>query len=375
MIAKSAVPVLEKRLARFAGRKGAVLVGHANTAFYLTLQYLRQLRGPGEVLVSPIVCPSLVQTIVYAGFQPVFVDVQLPHCTIDPSAAVKAIGPKTRAIAAIHIFGHSADMTELAGLAKKNDVWLIEDAAQSFGGKAEGRRHGGWGHASLYSFAGTKIVSAGGGGTLLSDEEGLLDYARKEAAKLPALKIDSDFQLLALSHRNLTHGVIDALRVYRDAPAWRAFGSLVDIYRPLVLHSFPDDSHLVDAITLGLEKIDEEMGERSRRAAAYRSALARLTPKLSVPDDAADSGAVWRFTAVFDNEEKAVRTTRALRESGLHASNHYWSVAELMYGDRSLPNSDFVSPRLLNLWVERSVSMANVERSIEIIVKQLNGVS
>ena len=44
---------LERQLARFAGREGAVLVGHANTAFYLTLQYIRQLRGPGDVLVSP----------------------------------------------------------------------------------------------------------------------------------------------------------------------------------------------------------------------------------------------------------------------------------------------------------------------------------
>ncbi|HET7190440.1 MAG TPA: DegT/DnrJ/EryC1/StrS family aminotransferase [Pseudolabrys sp.] len=366
---------LERQLAGFAGRKGAVLVGHANTAFYLTLQYIRQLRGPGDVLVSPIVCPSFVQTIVYAGFRPVFVDVQLPLCTIDPTAAAKAIGPDTRAIVGIHIFGHSADMPKLAALAEQHDVWLIEDAAQSLGGSTADRRHGGWGQVSLYSFAGTKIVSAGGGGALLSDDEKLLAHARNEAAQMPALKSDSDFQLLSLSHRNLTHGVIDALRVQRDAPGWRAFTGLLDAYRPLVLHSFPDDARLTDAISLGLERIDDELHERSRRAAAYRSGLSGLTPMLQVPGGEGSSGAVWRFTAIVAEQAKAVSTTKALRDAGLHASNHYWSVAELMYGKRDLPNSDFASPRFLNLWVERSVPMANVERAVEIIGRALKAAS
>ena len=141
---------LESRLATFAGREEAILVGHANTGLYLALKYLAQKRGAGDVIVSPIVCPSVIQTIINAGFVPVFVDVKLPLCIIDPAAVSDAIGANTRAILAIHIFGHSADMTTLSVIARRHDIWLIEDAAQSIGGVTGGRRHGGWGrHLAL----------------------------------------------------------------------------------------------------------------------------------------------------------------------------------------------------------------------------------
>jgi dTDP-4-amino-4,6-dideoxygalactose transaminase len=368
----SKISSLERRLAKYADREGTVLVGHANTALYLTLRYLAEMHGPGDVIVSPIVCPSLVQTIVYAGLNPIFVDVQLPLCTIDPIAAATAIGPNTRAIIGIHIFGHSADMPALAALAKERGIWLIEDAAQSLGGTISGRPHGGWGQASLYSFGGSKIISAGGGGALLTDDSRLLEYVRKEASLLPVLNFDSDFRLLSVSHRNLTHAVIDALRVRRDSAGSHAFTSLLETYRPLFIHAFPDDERLIDAISRGIEQIDEERYERSRRAVAYRSGLSKLKPALQLPDDRNCEDIVWRFTTIFSDQMKAIITTKALRDAGLHASNHYWSVAEIMYGRRDLPNADFASPRLLNLWVERTTPLADAQRAVDVIAGQLS---
>jgi dTDP-4-amino-4,6-dideoxygalactose transaminase len=363
---------LERQLAKYANREGAVLVGHANTALYLTLRYLRELRGPGDVIVSPIVCPSLVQTIVYAGFNPIFVDVELPLCTIDPIAAANSINRNTCAIIGIHIFGHSANMPALCALAKQHEVWLIEDAAQSLGGITAEGRHGGWGHASLYSFGGSKIISAGGGGALLTDDSNLLDYVRKEASRLPVLNFDSDFRLLSLSHRNLTHGIIDALRVERNAAGWQAFTSLLETYRPLFVHAFPDDKRLVRAISDGIEQIDEEVYVRRQRALAYCSGLSHLMPMIQFPSEENCQSVIWRFTTVVADPKKAISTARALRDAGLHASNHYWSVAELLYGNRDMPNADYASPRLLNLWVERTISMADTQRTIDIIAAQLD---
>lgn len=358
---------LEERLAQFAGRAEAILLGQANTALFLTLKYLSATRGPGEVILSPIVCPSVVQTILYAGFEPIFVDVGLPLCTIDAAKAARAVGPRTRAILGIHIFGHSADMPALATLAQKHDIWLIEDAAQSIGGVIAGRRHGGWGNVSLYSFGASKIVSAGVGGALLSDDATLLSYARYEAARLPPLVSDALFQHLSLSHRNLIHALMDSLRVQRDVPVWRSFAAALDLYRPLFLHSFPDSAQFIEAIGSGIDRMDEGRHERARRATAYRDGLAGLAPLVQLVDRSVCEGVVWRFTMLVLDQAQTIAATRALREVGLHASNHYWSAAELLDGERGLAHADFASSRLLNLWVEPSIEMAEVERAVDIL--------
>ena len=366
------IRTLEARVAEFAGRQHSVLVGKANTALYIALCYLGKIRGPGEVLLSPIVCSSVVQTIIYAGFTPRFVDITLPLCTIDPELVAKAIGPETRAILAVHIFGHSADIASLSPLADKHGLWLIEDAAQSIGGTIVGRRHGSWGNVSLYSFGGSKIVSAGGGGALVTDDKDLLAFARHQIVDFPPLAVDPTFALLSLSHRNLVHGLVDLLRVRRDAVVWRSFANLLDVYRPLYLYAFPDDERLIDAISDGLEQIDAEVHARSQRAIAYRSGLSNLMPMIQLPDEENCQNIVWRFTTIVTDPRKAISATRALRDAGLHASNHYWSVAELLYGKRDLPNVDYASPRLLNLWVERTISVADTQRAIDIISAQLD---
>ena len=374
MSTSSNIGKLESRLAEFAGRRGAVVVGKANTALYLALRYLYELRGGGEVILSPIVCSSVVQTIVYAGFVPRFVDVLLPRCTIDPRSAAQAIGKDTRAILAVHIFGYSADMPSLAPLARQHDVWLIEDAAQSIGGCIAGRRHGSWGDASLYSFGGSKIISAGGGGALVTDDNELVTFVRRHAQDYPPLVFDSTFALLSLSHRNLVHGLVDLLRAQRATPVWSSFANLIDAYRSLYLYAFPDDDRIISAIDAGLKSLEDQSLARAHRVKTYRDGLAHLQPLVQLPDSS-DSETIWRFTMLVAEEKLAIRATAALRRSGLHASNHYWSVAELLQGKRDFKNADFASPRLLNLWVEPSTEIDDVRRAIGVLDREFSTAS
>jgi dTDP-4-amino-4,6-dideoxygalactose transaminase len=365
------VHAIERRLATMAGRCHAVLTGHANSALYLTLKYLRAARGPGEVIVPPIVCPSVIQTIIYAGFEPVFLDVTLPLCTISAKEVVRAVTGRTRAIVAVHIFGYSADMPALLALTKRHDVWLIEDAAQSIGGEISGRPHGQWGDVSLYSFGSTKIVAAGGGGAILCDDEELHSYVVEESAKLPPLAVDASTQLLSLSHRNLIHSLIDALRVERSAPVWKSFANLIDVYKPLYLHSFCDEAGVAGRILTGLDTLPQNLHSRQERARRYYSGLADLTASLQLPPIEVCNGTIWRYTMLVSDVALAIRLTEALRSARLNASNHYWSVAHLLQGRTDLPNAAFASPRLLNLWVDPGTKMEDVERAIEVVRTEL----
>jgi dTDP-4-amino-4,6-dideoxygalactose transaminase len=365
------VAAVERRLATYASRNDAVLLGHANTALFLALQYLAKTRGAGDVIVTPIVCPSVIQTIIHAGFSPVFVDVTLPLCTIDTMAVTQAITTRTRAILAVHIFGYSAEMADLTALAHRHDLWLIEDAAQSIGGMTGGRRHGNWGTVSLLSFGSSKILAAGGGGALLCDDAEISSFVRAQAASLPPLAYDQSYRLLSLSHRNLVHGLIDALRVQPGLAVAQSFANLLDVYAPLYIHAFPDDSRLADAIAAGLDRLDEMTAARARRAEVYWQGLDSLVPQLRLPNEATPSGAVWRFTMLVEDPDAAIRVTAALRQSKINASNHYWSVAELLQGRRDLPNADHASPRLLNLWVEPAILLDEVKRTIDVLHQEL----
>jgi dTDP-4-amino-4,6-dideoxygalactose transaminase len=365
------VSAIERRLAIMAGRCHAVLTGHANSALYLALKYLRAVRGPGEVIVPPIVCPSVVQMIIYAGFEPVFLDVTLPLCTISAEAADRAVTSRTRAILAVHIFGYSADMPALSVLTKRHDIWLIEDAAQSIGGEIGGRPHGQWGDVSLYSFGSTKIVAAGGGGAILCDDEELRSYVVEEGAKLPPLVVDANTKLLSLSHRNLVHSLIDALRVERSAPVWKSFANLIDVYKPLYLHSFCDDTSVTGRILTGLDALPQNLHSRQERARRYYSGLADLTDALQFPPIGVCNGAIWRYTMLVSDVALAIRLTEALRSARVNSSNHYWSVAHLLQGRTDLPNAAFASPRLLNLWVDPGTKMEEVERAIDIVRTEL----
>ena len=206
----------------------------------------------------------------------------------------------------------------------------------------------------------------------MCDDAVISSHIRRELAQVPPLIFDSTYALLALSHRNLIHGMVDSLRIQRNAVVWRTLADLLEVYRPLYLHAFPNDERIFRAIVHGLDFFDEGLCERQRRALAYWSGLNDLEPMVQMPDAAACSCSIWLFTQIIPDATVAIRTTMALRNAGLHASNHYWSAAELLQGKRDLPNSDYVSPRLLNLWVEPSVDLKAVDRTIDVLRCELS---
>ena len=354
---------LEARIAAENGRRHCVLLGHANTALYLALRALAERRGAGEVIVPTITCPSVVEVIVHAGFEPVFADVEVPEATISAGAVRALLGPRTRAIVPIHIFGHAAPVEPIVALAREHGVAVIEDGAPATGGALHGRPIGSFGDFSLHSFGGTKIVTAGGGGALLTDDADAAEWIRAQARELPPLSPDPALELLASSHRNLTHGLVDLLRVQPDAPVARSLRGPLARYRALYLHALAPDSPLVARIAAGLDDLRANLAARRAIALRYHEALAELEPAVIRAHSWLETGVVWRYTFLVRDAALTQTVTRALRARGLHASNHYWSVAQL-FADLRLPGSDYVSPRLVNLWVDRTTSPDDVERAI-----------
>jgi dTDP-4-amino-4,6-dideoxygalactose transaminase len=151
----------------------AVGVGTGTDAITLILRALDI--GPGdEVITPPLSAAYSALAVMMAGARPVFADIDPERLTMDPRAAAAAITPRTKALLPVHLYGQAADLRPLEALATEHRLALVEDAAQSHLGTADGRPIGTIGIAAATSFYPTKNLGAlGDGGAVLTREAGL----------------------------------------------------------------------------------------------------------------------------------------------------------------------------------------------------------
>ncbi|MCK1993166.1 aminotransferase class I/II-fold pyridoxal phosphate-dependent enzyme [Peribacillus muralis] len=176
------VKALEEDFARYAGTKGALAVSSGTSAIHLALQVLGVGRGD-TVFCSSLTFIASANPIVYQGAEPVFIDSESDTWNMSPKAleigleAAKKKRMLPKAVILVHLFGQSAKVAEILDICRKYKVALIEDAAESLGSTYKGKQTGSFGDIGIYSLNGNKIITASGGGILVSDNQELLDKA------------------------------------------------------------------------------------------------------------------------------------------------------------------------------------------------------
>jgi dTDP-4-amino-4,6-dideoxygalactose transaminase len=148
----------------------------------VTLEMALEALGIGEgdeVIVPAISFVATATAVSRVRATPVFVDIEPDSYNIDPERVREAITPKTRAIMPVHFGGPMANMDALGSIATEYALPMIEDAAHAQGSEWNGRRAGSFGVISSFSFQNGKVMTAGEGGILLSNDEALIDRARE----------------------------------------------------------------------------------------------------------------------------------------------------------------------------------------------------
>lgn len=136
--------------------------------------------GRWDEVISPALTVIMDSTAtIHAGATPVYADVDPRTFNIDPKDIERKVGPRTKAIIAVSLYGLSPDMDRIMEIARINNLVVIEDNAQCLLGKYKGRLAGTMGHMASYSFETTKHISCGEGGILITNDEGLAEKARK----------------------------------------------------------------------------------------------------------------------------------------------------------------------------------------------------
>lgn len=162
----------EKSFADYIGVKYAISLPSCTSAIHLSLLALGV--GPGdEVIVPDVTWIATSAPINYVGATPVFADIDKDSWCLSPESFESKITNKTRAVIPVDLYGNMPDMDQLKEIALKYNVAVIEDAAEAIGSEYKGRKAGSFGETGVFSFHGSKTMTTGEGGMLVTDREGL----------------------------------------------------------------------------------------------------------------------------------------------------------------------------------------------------------
>lgn len=172
------VAKFEDEFAAYCNCKYAVGVGNGTDALWFALLALGVKEGD-EVITVPNTFIATAEAISFCGARPVFVDVDERTHTLNPDLLEAAITPRTKAIIPVHLFGQTADMDPILGIAQKHRLYVIEDACQAHGAEYKGRKAGSIGHAGCFSFyPGKNLGAYGEAGAVVTNDPGLADRMR-----------------------------------------------------------------------------------------------------------------------------------------------------------------------------------------------------
>jgi dTDP-4-amino-4,6-dideoxygalactose transaminase len=318
------VAAFEGAFAEYCEAEHCVGVANGTDALELILAGLGI--GPGdEVLVPTNTFVATAEAVVTVGATPRFVDVLPDTLLIDPDAAAAAIGPRTAAIMAVHLFGQMTDMPALSALASKHGLALIEDAAQAHGARFAGRRAGGGGVAAGFSFyPGKNLGALGDGGAVVSNDAALVGRIRQLA----------------------DHG-----RSQTDRYGHEVVGrnSRLDTLQAAALH-------------VKLPVLDEANRARAAAVAHYRKSL----PAWCVPVGVHPHAEPVYHLAVVQVPDRAA-TARALDAAGIGWGIHYPVPCHLQpafarYAVEPLPVAEAAADRILSLPLSPTLTNEQVER-------------
>lgn len=164
----------ERMVQDLTGSRHVIAYVNGTMALYAALVAAGIKQGD-EVLVPDLTFIATANSVIMAGARPVFVDVDRRTFCIDAGKAEEKVTSKTKAILPVHLYGQSADMDKIMPLAKKHNLAVIEDAAESIGTRFRGRHTGTFGDIGMVSFYGNKIITTAEGAVLLTDDSVLAE--------------------------------------------------------------------------------------------------------------------------------------------------------------------------------------------------------
>lgn len=320
----------EEKAKEYLGVSNAIAISSCTNGLILVEKCLGL---KGEVIVPSFTFCATAHSLVWNQIKPVFVDSERASCQIDPSRAELAITDNTSAILAVHIFGTPCDIESLQTIADRHGLKLIFDSAHGFGAVRRGRPLGGFGDAEVFSLSPTKLLVAGEGGLVATNDD---ELARK-------------------------------IRIGRD------YGNPGDYNCEFIgLNARMSELHAILALET-IDELDRNISRRNEIAAFYREKIDNIEGLSYQKVDSDDTSSYKDFSILVGDGFRLSRDSLAskLLNMGIETRPYFYppvhkqnAYAYLDPGSFYLPEAEYLSERSLSIPLYSHMSDGEAERVI-----------
>ena len=351
----------EKRMEEYLGAKHAIGIGNGTDALVIALEALGIGKGD-EVITSPFTFFATAEAISVVGAIPVFVDVKLEDFNIDENKIEKAITSKTKAIIPVHIFGTPANMDRINEIAKKNNLYVIEDACQAIGAKYKDKMVGTLSDIACFSFFPTKNLGTyGDGGLITTNDDNLVTICR-------ALKAHGSGENGEIAY-NLLNNIEEEVKI--DNQIDDTVYNPKKYYNYLIGHNSRLDELHAGILNVKLNYLDKWNKKRNDIAKYYDKNLDdKKYKKMRLNKE--NFNVYHMYIIQTENRDEL---TKKLDEAGISYGVYYPVPLHLQkvyknlgYKEGDLPNAEYLSKRTLAIPVDPELT----KEEREYIVNFLN---
>lgn len=332
------VKQFEKEIANKIGVKHAITVGNGTDALIIALKSLGIKEGD-EVITTDYTFFATAESIRFVGATPVFCDVELDTYNIDPSQIEEKITDKTKAIICVHLFGNACKMDEINDIAKRHNLYVVEDAAQAINSQYNGKNVGNLGDVACFSFFPTKNLGCfGDGGMITTNDDDLATIIR-------ALKVHGSGENGMKAYAILND---EEVEVVEQNSGDNTVYNPLKYYNYLIGHNSRLDEIQAAILRIKLKHLDEYT--ENRRSISHRYIDALKDTSLVMPTETEGGKHVFHLFILQSENREEIESK--LKEKGI-ATGTYYKVPmhlqkafnDLGYKKGDFPNAEYLSER------------------------------
>jgi dTDP-4-amino-4,6-dideoxygalactose transaminase len=347
-----------------SGKKYSFITGNGTSAIYLALKAIGLEKG-SKIAVPNIACPDPVYALIWAGYKPVFIDVNIDdyNMNIDKLDIELKNDNNIKAIIVIHLFGNACDIINIKKLAEKYNCFLIEDCAQALGNEIEEGKLGSFGDVSIFSFGNGKIIEVGHGGAINTNDKELLKKVKSEYKKLPKYN-ESEINRLSKLHRKIYY------KLYYLGIKYPKLNilNLIFVYFFKNYYLYKLDDTKTKKILKKIDTFESNRKERIKIVDYYLNKLDGLVifPKLNNKENI-----LSRLTVIIDDSESI---SKKIRDNGIPSNIMYPMLVDrfvLFFDKLNYGNSYKLKGSFLNLWTN-NVNKNQIDKTINILQEYNN---
>lgn len=332
------VKQFEKEIAEKIGVKHAITVGNGTDALIIALKSLGIKEGD-EVITTDYTFFATAEAIRFVGATPVFCDVELDTYNIDPSQIEEKITDKTKAIICVHLFGNACKMDQINEIAKRHNLYVVEDAAQAINSQYKGKNVGNLGDVACFSFFPTKNLGCfGDGGMITTNDDDLATIIR-------ALKVHGSGENGMKAYAILND---EEVEVVEQNSGDNTVYNPLKYYNYLIGHNSRLDEIQAAILRIKLKHLDEYT--ENRRSISHKYIDALKNTSLVMPTETEGGKHVFHLFILQSENREEIESK--LKEKGI-ATGTYYKVPmhlqkafnDLGYKKGDFPNAEYLSER------------------------------